>query len=268
MTAPGYDARASYDALAPAYDLLTASHRHADWAVLMEGLATRAGLSGRRLLDVGCGTGASLVAMVERGYDAAGVDVSPEMVRRAREKLPGDVPLAVHDMRALPALGSFDLVWCLGDALNHILREADLVAAFAGFRRNLAPGGIVAFDVDTLVTFRRLYGSLIVVPDADRVVVFEGRSPGPLESGAAAEAWIDRLEPEPAPPWWRRVRSVHRQRHHPRATLERALRAAGLECVAVWGTDGAGAVDQPLDELRHAKAMYIAHARAPDEERR
>jgi hypothetical protein len=54
------------------------------------------------------------------------------------------------------------------------------------------------------------------------------------------------------------VRTVHRQRHHPQAVLEGALAGAGLECVGVWGTDGAGALEQPLDELRHSKAVYIA----------
>jgi hypothetical protein len=51
---------------------------------------------------------------------------------------------------------------------------------------------------------------------------------------------------------------VHRQRHHPRAALEAALASAGLACVRVWGTDGAGALEQPLAELRHSKAVYIA----------
>jgi hypothetical protein len=34
--------------------------------------------------------------------------------------------------------------------------------------------------------------------------------------------------------------------------------------VAVWGTDGAGGSDRPLDEARHNKAVYIAQAAAPE----
>jgi hypothetical protein len=71
---------------------------------------------------------------------------------------------------------------------------------------------------------------------------------------------VERLEPEAPPPWWKRERAVHRQRHHSRATLERALAAAGLECVAVWGTDGDGGSEQSLDEDRHNKAVYVARA--------
>jgi SAM-dependent methyltransferase len=209
---------------------------------------------------VGCGTGNVLAPMLARGYAATGVDVSPGMLDIARRKLGGDVPLVVADMRALPAVGAFDLVWSLGDAVNHLLTEDELVATFSGMRRNLALGGIVAFDVDTLRTFRKLYTSLIVVPGAERTVVFEGRATAPVDSETVVEAWIDRLEPA-GEPWWERVRSVHRQRHHPLPTLERALAVAGLACVAAWGTDGDGGAEQPLDETRHNKAVYIARDR-------
>jgi SAM-dependent methyltransferase len=250
-------ARRAYDGLAPAYDLFTGGHDHAAWAGLLEELAVRHGLTGRRLLDVGCGTGSALAPMLERGYEGVGVDVSPRMLAVAREKLARRAELVAADMRALPQLGSFDLVWSLADAVNYLHSEAELAAALAGFRRNLAAGGVVVFDVDTLGTFRALYSSLMVVPDGDRAVIFEGRNREVLEEGAIAEAWIDRLE-RAEPPWWTRVRTVHRQRHHPRAVLEAALGEAGLACVGVWGTDGAGALEQPLDELRHSKAVYLA----------
>ena len=257
MTAASDHARAAYDGLAPAYDLFTGGHDHAAWAGLLERLARQHGLSGRRLLDVGCGTGSALLPMIERGYDAVGVDVSPGMLAIARDKLSGGAQLVAADMRRLPELGRFDLVWSVADAVNYLHSEEELVAAFTGFRRNLAPGGIAVFDVDTLRTFRVLYSSLMVVPSDDRAVVFEGRNEEAIDEGALGEAWIDRLE-RADPPWWSRVRTVHRQRHHPRAVLERALRAAGLACVAVWGTDGAGGLERPLDELTHAKAVYIA----------
>jgi SAM-dependent methyltransferase len=254
MTVDADHARLAYDGLAPVYDLFTGGHDHAAWAGLLEGLAREHGLRGRRLLDVGCGTGSALAPMLERGYSGVGVDVSPRMLEVARAKLGGRAELVAADMRALPELGEFDLVWSVADAINYLHTEAELEAAFAGFRRNLAPGGVVVFDVDTLCTFRALYSSLMVVPGGDRAVIFEGRG---LEEDAIGEAWIDRLE-RTEPPWWTRVRTVHRQRHHPRAALEAALASAGLACVGVWGTDGAGALEQPLAELRHSKAVYIA----------
>ena len=250
--------REAYDALAPAYDLLTGGHDHAAWAAQLEELAQRAGLSGRRLLDVGCGTGSSALPMLARGYDVVGVDLSPGMLALAREKLGPDVRLEPADMRRLPALGAFDLVWSVADGVNYLAPD-ELVPAFEGFRRNLAPDGLAMFDVDTLASFRVLYSSLIVVPGEGRVVVLEGQESPDLEEGSAAVAHVDCLERD-SPPWWRRTRSVHRQYHHPPAVLGRALGAAGLRTVAVWGTDGAGASELPLDEERHNKAVYIARA--------
>jgi SAM-dependent methyltransferase len=250
-------ARDAYDALAPAYDLLTGGHDHAGWAARLEALALDAGLSGRRLLDVGCGTGSGIAAMAARGYAGVGVDISAGMLAQARDKLGPDVRLVEADMRALPALGEFDLIWTVADGVNCLVEEADLVAAFAGFRRNLAPGGLVVFDVDTLASFRVLYRSLWVVPSPEAVVIFDGQAPAELSAGDVAEAVVERLEPAD-PPFWRRSRAVHRQRHHPQAVLERALGAAGLRLVGAWGSDLTGTCSQPLDEERHNKAVYIA----------
>lgn len=251
---------AAYDVLAPVYDLLTGGHDHAAWGRQLEVFAQEAGLRGKRLLDVGCGTGSSMLPMRERGYTVAGVDASDAMLAHARSKLGPDVQLEHADMRALPVLGAFDLVWSVADGFNYLLEPDELAATFAGVRRNLAPGGVLVFDVDTLATFRALYSRLLVVPSADGVVIFEGREEPTLAPDSVAEAVVERLEPEAPPPWWTRSRAVHRQRHHSHATIERALAAAGLECVAVWGTDGAGGSEQPLDEERHNKAVYVARA--------
>ncbi len=268
MTALRSDhARAAYDAFAPVYDIFTAGHDQPAWTGAILELAEGAGLAGRRLLDVGCGTGSAIPPMLDRGFDVRGVDISEAMVERARDKLGPDVDLSVADMRALPALGDFDLVWSLCDSVNYLQSDAELVAAFRGFRRNLAAGGVVAFDVDSLATIRALYSSLLVLPAHDAVLVFEGRSAPDLPSGAAAEAWLDRLTPD-SRPWWSRIRGVHHQRHHPEAAIRRALEAAGLACVGVWGTEQDGSREQPFDDLRHNKAVYIARASAPEEQGR
>jgi SAM-dependent methyltransferase len=254
-------ARAAYDAFAPVYDRFTADHDQEAWTAGILELATAAGLGGMRLLDVGCGTGSAIPPMLARGFDVTGIDISAAMLERARVKVGPDVALSVRDMRDLPRLGRFDLVWSLCDSLNYLQGEDELVAAFRGFRRNLAPGGVVAFDVDSLATIRSLYSSLLVVPGEDAILVFEGRSPADLPSGAAAEAWVDRLVPEEAP-WWSRVRGVHHQRHHPERSIRHALEAAGLACASVWGTNRDGSREQPFDDLRHNKAVYIARASA------
>jgi ubiquinone/menaquinone biosynthesis C-methylase UbiE len=254
-------ARRAYEALAPGYDDLTRGHDHAAWTALLEARAVDAGLAGSRLLDIACGTGNSLLPMLERGYDATGVDVSDAMLAEAERKTGGRARLVAADMRELPVLGEFDLVWCLGDALNYLDSEAELTAALTGMRRNLAPEGVVVFDVNTLGTFRKLYSSLYAVPTHDRIVLLEGRGSRALATGGRAEAWIDRLEPQESG-WWVRTRSRHHHRHHSDAAVRDALVRAQLTCHGVYGSEITGVLLTPLDELRHAKAVYIARQQA------
>jgi aspartyl-tRNA(Asn)/glutamyl-tRNA(Gln) amidotransferase subunit B len=86
-------AERAYATLAPYYDEFTRHHQHDVWLERLETLARAHGLRGRRVLDVGCGTGKSLLPLVRRGYDGAGCDLSAGMLARARAALP-ELPAA------------------------------------------------------------------------------------------------------------------------------------------------------------------------------
>jgi SAM-dependent methyltransferase len=257
MTAlPADHARRAYDTFAPFYDDFVAGHENDEWTRMLLEVARSAGLRGRRLLDVACGTGASFVAMLELGFEVIACDISPAMVAIAREKARGRATVLEQDMRALPRLGRFDLVWCLGDSLNYLHRRAELDDAFAGIAANLAPDGVVVFDVNTLATFRDVYSSFRVLPSAEQVIVLDGHGAGALPAGGAAEVWIERLTPVDGERW-ARSRSVHHHRHHAAATLEDSLASAGLVVTARYGSTPSG-LEPDLDEERHIKAVFAA----------
>jgi len=86
---PAAPTSGAYDVLAPAYDLLTAGYAYRPWLAAIERLACDHGLAGRRALDVACGTGKSLEALLDLGYDAMGCDASAGMAAVARRKLAG-----------------------------------------------------------------------------------------------------------------------------------------------------------------------------------
>lgn len=255
--APPDHARRAYDAFAPFYDDFTSHHDDELWTGVLERLAVDFGLGGRRLLDIACGTGRSFLPMLARGYAVTACDISPAMVDRAREKAGSAARVLVRDIRALERLGAFDLVWCLGDALNYLQNEAEVAAVFDGVRRNLAPGGIFVCDVNTLATFREVYSSLLVKPDDAQVLILDGHGARSLAPQGSAEVWIDRLTPSSGG-WWTRTRSVHHHRHHAPVDLERQLRAAGIAPVAVYGSLLSGDVEPRVDETRHVKAVVIA----------
>jgi SAM-dependent methyltransferase len=254
-------ARLAYDALAPGYDDLTSGHDHAGWTGLLEAHARDAGLTGVRLLDIACGTGNTLLPMLERGYEVTGIDISEAMLAEARRKTGGRARLLWGDVRELPAVGEFDLIWCLGDALNYLDTEMELAAALVGMRRNLARDGVVMFDVNTLGTFRTLYTSMLAIPGSERIVLLEGHGDCELAAGGSAETCIDRIERQETG-WWTRTRSNHHHRHHTESSIRSALGDAGLDCHDVYGTHTTGVIEAPLDDLIHAKALYIARHQA------
>ncbi|HEX6389051.1 MAG TPA: class I SAM-dependent methyltransferase [Solirubrobacteraceae bacterium] len=255
-------ARVAYDAFATHYDLFTAHHDYDLWTRTLERLARDHGLSGNRLLDVACGTGKSFVPFLERGYEVTACDISAAMVEQAAQKAGDRARLEVHDMRTLPRLGEYDLVCCLDDAVNYLLTARELGAALTRMAHNLAPGGVLLFDVNTVRSYRTFYGSLSVIPSEDTVIVWNGHAQAEFGEAHLASATAEILE-RTGDDEWARHEAVHHQCHHPRRVVEAALSRAGLACTGVYGMQLDGSMEPGFDEHGNSKAVYVAR-RAED----
>ena len=258
----GQHARAAYDAFAPHYDAFTAHHDYEAWTTTLERMARAQGLRGTRLLDVACGTGKSFLPFLDRGYEVTACDISPAMAERAAAKAGDRARVEVHDMRDLRRLGAFDLVCCLDDAVNYVLSAQELEATLAGLARNLAPGGVVVFDANSLAAYRTFFATTSVVADDGRVLVWDGHAPADFAPGALAHATLEAICRREDGTWWRE-RSGHLQRHHPREIVERVLQRAGLQVAAVYGMHLDGSTTDAFDELDNSKAVYVATPAPP-----
>lgn len=106
------------------------------------------------VLDVGCGTGGLLALLRGPRVQAAGADISPQMVAEAKRRLGKTADLRVADSERLPwKTGSFDLV-VTTDSLHH---WPDPLQAFSEMRRVLKKGGhAVIADVTIPAPFRHV----------------------------------------------------------------------------------------------------------------
>lgn len=91
-----------------------------------------ADMSGQRLLDAGCGTGALAVEAAKRGADVIAVDLSPNLVEVARERMPaglaGSITWHAGDMLD-PAFGRFHHVVAMDSVIHY--EAGDKVGALA-----------------------------------------------------------------------------------------------------------------------------------------
>jgi SAM-dependent methyltransferase len=246
----------AYEGLAPYYDELTRHHDYEGWTAHLEDAAVRFGVRGRRLLDAACGTGKSFLPFLQRGYEVTACDISAEMVERARAKAPA-ADVFVADVRGLEPLGSFDLITCLDDSLNYLVDDGDLDAALAALGANLAPDGVLVFDLNTLATYRTTFARDMALDGPDVFLVWRGGCDGSEEPGCLAELVVEAFGAGPSG-LYERVTTRHTQRHHPRPEVERALAGAGLAAVGVLGQLPDGSLDVLADERVHHKLVYFA----------
>ena len=110
-----------------------------------------AGFPSGLVTDLGCGSGILAAAVVDAGFDATGVDLSPAMVDLARVALPEATFTvgSVHDVPIAPSVA----VTATGEVLQY---ATDPRAGLDAFRvlagrvfLSLAPGGLFVFDVST-----------------------------------------------------------------------------------------------------------------------
>jgi len=150
---------------------------------------------GRRLLDVGVGTGLFLHLAREAGWDASGVDICAEAARGAEAEF--GLPVTVGDFESAPLGGGYDAI-TMADVLEHTRNPRDFLARA---RELLVPGGVLYVAVPN-------HRSLVFAT-ADRL----GRLPG-------ARGIVDRLY------------VPNHYYYFTPATLTRLLREVGFAVVA------------------------------------
>jgi SAM-dependent methyltransferase len=131
-----------FDSVAERYDLLTDWERRLPAEMAFLSFRLRAD-GARTVLDAACGTGVHLAELARTGYRVTGADLSPEMVARARERLPGVDVHAVPFERVHEVVPPRDAVLVLGNSLPLAATADGVGRSLAGLLAAVRPGGLL-----------------------------------------------------------------------------------------------------------------------------
>ena len=135
-------------------------------------------VTGKSVLDVGCGFGQLVDSLRKRGFDSVGVDLLPACIEAGKQRFPqSDLRVAKSESLEFPDK-CFDTV-VLKDTIHHVYEEDD-VAAFLADVRRVARKRLIILDPNPtaiLLLARKIIGHVDPVcgpSDAKRVVTEAG----------------------------------------------------------------------------------------------
>lgn len=142
---------ADFGPLAGSYDRLRPQDEN--WREIAEAIWEEGDLLGRRVLDVGCGTGALAAELARRGAKVWGLDGSPEMLAVARGTVGPSVGLKLGAAESLP----FRDGWFQRAVLRTVVHLLDRGRALPELARVLAPAGRVVIATFAPEHFDRIW---------------------------------------------------------------------------------------------------------------
>ncbi len=164
MSAKGYgDFAQAYDALTfnVPYDEIAGYYT----AIIRKELGA---VKGKRLLDMGCGTGNLTIRLAKAGFKVIGQDASEDMLSFAAQKSQ-KVQWICQSMTETELGEPADVIVSTLDSINHLDTKADIAECFRRASENLNTDGIFVFDVNTEYKHREVLADNTFVYDVDGV---------------------------------------------------------------------------------------------------
>ncbi|HET6224887.1 MAG TPA: class I SAM-dependent methyltransferase [Bacteroidia bacterium] len=126
------------------YDLLYQDKNYNEEVDYVDGLIKRNKPNAKTLLDLGCGTGRHNALFEKKGYKTTGVDISHEMIKKAKSTYPLD--FMQSDIRSLQLEKKYDVIVSLFHVMSYQTTNEDLTGVFNSAKKHLNPNGLFVFD--------------------------------------------------------------------------------------------------------------------------
>ncbi len=137
---------------------------------------------GGRVLEIGCGTGRTLIPCARAGVTIIGLDISEDMIsfcersiEREQKEVRERISLVKGDMTNFQLDGKFDLITTPFRPFQHLRTVEEQLACLACIRKHLAPGGVFVLDI--------FDPDLEMLADTERALEFGDEVPFILKDG-------------------------------------------------------------------------------------
>ena len=138
----------SYAEFASVYDELMSEIPYDTYVELIDLAAN--GIAGKKILDVGCGTGLLSVKLAKLKGIVTGIDISSDMLSIATDRARSlDLPVTFVEqpMQHITGFSDFDVAIITIDSLNYVIEEEAVLQTFRNIYNSLAVDGVLLFDV-------------------------------------------------------------------------------------------------------------------------
>ncbi len=135
-----------YSDLAEYYFFIENKHRNiANDVALVKQMLPRNSKSS--ILDIGCGSGEHCALLARDGFVCTGIDISPEMIRVAKERNGIGCHYMVMDMVSIDMVREFDCAICMFGSFDYLLEQTDVDHTLNSINRLLKPSGIAILEI-------------------------------------------------------------------------------------------------------------------------
>lgn len=101
---------------------------------------------GDRALDVACATGSNAKALSEEGYEVVAIDLDETMIDRLNLE-ETKIEAYAMNMLDIDRLGTFDLIYCIGNSLVHLRDEKEVEQFIQKAARQLNESGSLVLQI-------------------------------------------------------------------------------------------------------------------------
>ena len=182
------DSKESYTEFALIYDELMTDIPYDTYVDLIS-LAS-GGIKGKKIIDVGCGTGLLAVKLAKAGALVTGVDLSRDMLNIA-EKRARDLSLKIDflekPMQEIEGQEQYDAAVIAIDSLNYLPDRKSVLNTFIGIHSVLKSGGMLMFDVHSTFKTDVIFMEGPFTYESDRVSYIWNTEEGDEEHSVLSE---------------------------------------------------------------------------------